>query len=343
MDIVCVTGATGFLGSYVVKELLARGFHVRAAVRDPADRAKARHLLDLDGADSGLTLVPGDLEKQGSFDAGAKGARYVIHTASATVLAAKDPQREIIDVAVMGTKNVLASAVASPSVERVVLTSSVAAVAGDVLDPSHVFDESDWNEGATVKNDPYACSKVQAERAAWAIIRGSRVSMTALLPSLVLGPVLAEQHLRTSPAVLFEVIRGAWPGVPDLHFQVVDVRDVAKAHVEAMLKRDAPERIIVSADAAGLRWMAGEVRCAFPPETYPQAKTPSLAMPDAVMYAVALFEKRLTFGFLRRNLGHAPRFDNRRLLELGVTPRSVRESVLDTARSMIQGGYLRSR
>ncbi len=343
MDIVCVTGATGFLGSYVVKELLARGFAVRAAVRDPSDRTKARHLLELEGAAAGLTLVAGDLEKQGSFDAAVKGARFVIHTASAVVLAAKDPQREIVDVAVMGTKNVLASAIASPSVERVVLTSSVAAVAGDADNGRGSFDESDWNEGATVKNDPYATSKVQAERAAWSIIRGSRVSMTAILPSLVLGPVMAEQHLRTSPAVLFEIMRGAWPGVPDLHFQIVDVRDVATAHVEAMLKREAPERVIASADAAGLRWMAGELRCAFPREAYPQAKIPSFEMPDAVMYGVALFEKRLTFGFLRRNLGRAPRFDNRRLLELGVTPRSVRETVLDTGRSVVQGGYLRSR
>ncbi len=333
--LVCVTGATGYVGSYVVKELLARGYRVRATVRDPSDKKKAAHLLALPGATERLELAAGDLEREGSFDEALKGSSYLIHTASAVTLAAKDPQREIVDVAVNGAKNVVRAAIASGTNRRIVMTSSVAAVAGEDRPTSHTFSEDDWNDTATVQKDAYGTSKVQAERAARELARG-KIELVTTLPSLVLGPVMTEQHLRTSPAVLFELMRGAWPGVPDLHFQTIDVRDLATAHVRAMEIERPAERYLCSSDAAGLRLMAAELRCAFP-----DTKVPSMALPDVLMYATALFDKRLTFGFLKRNLGHAPRFDNRRMrTELGVEPWSVRDSVIDTGESIVMGGYL---
>jgi uncharacterized protein YbjT (DUF2867 family) len=213
--LVCVTGATGYVGAYVVKELLARGYRVRATVRDPSDTKKAAHLTALPRAVEALELSAGDLERQGSFDEALRGCDLVVHTASAVTLAAKDPQREIVDVAVNGAKNVLSAAVRA-KVSRVVLTSSVAAVAGEDRPLCHLFTEADWNETATVKSDAYGLSKVLAERAGREIARDAGLTMVSILPSLVLGPVMTAQHLRTSPAVLFEVMSGKWPGVPDL-------------------------------------------------------------------------------------------------------------------------------
>lgn len=335
-QLVCVTGATGFVGAYVTKELLERGYRVRAAVRDPKDTDRAAHLLALPGAAERLELASGDLGREGSFDDAMRGATFAVHTASAVTLAAKDLQRDIVDVAVDGTRNVLRSAVASRTVERVVLTSSVAAVAAQEGPGKPLYTENDWNESATLRSDAYATAKVQAERAAREIIRGSNVTLVSMLPSLVLGPVMTEQHLRTSPAILFELMRGTWPGVPNLHFSVVDVRDVARAHVNALEVKDPHERYVCASDGAGLRLMTAELKLAFP-----ETKVPSLPLPDALMYLTAIFEPRLTFGFLRRNLGHAPSFSNRRLREhLGVVPRSVKQSVIDTGRSIVEGGYL---
>ncbi|NUP10995.1 MAG: NAD-dependent epimerase/dehydratase family protein [Polyangiaceae bacterium] len=335
----CVTGATGFVGSYVVEQLLERGYRVRATMRDPSDKKKAAHLFALPRANELLELAAGDLEHDGSFDEAFRGASFVVHSASAVALTAKDPQREIVDVAVNGTKNVVRAALASSTVERIVMTSSVAAVAGQNRPVETVFTEEDWNDTANVVSDAYGTSKVEAERAARFLVQDTNVKLVAMLPSLVLGPVMTEQHLRTSPAVLFELMRGTWPGVPDLHFQVVDVRDLARAHVRALEIPNPSTRYICSSDAAGLRLMAAELKLAFP-----DTKVPSVPLPDLLMYATAIFDKRLTFGFLKRNLGHAPRFDNRRIqAELGVVPRSFRQSVIDTGESIVVGGYLREK
>lgn len=342
-SLVCVTGATGYVGSYVVKEALERGFRVRATVRDPKDKKRCAHVLALAesaGVPDALELVRGDLEDPGSFEAALRGCEHVIHTASAVVLTAKDPQREIVDVAVEGAKNVIRAAKASGTVRRVVVTSSVAAVSGDDKPQAYVFRESDWNDTATVKNDAYATSKVQAERAARALAEepgGRKIELIAVLPSLVLGPVLTEQHLRTSPAILFELMRGKWPGVPDLYFQVVDVRDLAKIHVLALDKAKPAPRYIATSSPMALREMAAALR-----EKFPGAKVPKLPLPDFMMYATAIFEPRLTFAFLRRNLGAAPVFDNALAKsDLGLTFRPPVESVLDTGSSIVERGFLK--
>lgn len=335
-SLVCVTGATGFVGAYVVRELLARGYRVRAAVRDPKARNKAAHLLALAGAADRLELVAGDLERAGSFDEAIAGVDAVIHTASAVALAAKDPQREIVDVAVNGTRHVLAAALKQKTVKRVVLTSSIAAVVGDNLPKSYVFAEGDWNDTATTQNDAYAASKVQAEREARRMLADSEIELVAILPGLVLGPLMAEQHLRTSPAVLFEIMKGKWPGVPNLHFQVVDVRDVAKAHLAALELAKPGPRYVCTSGPMGLRQMAEELR-----RVCPKAKIPQLPLPSALMYATALFDPRLTMSFLRRNLGQAPRFDNTRAREdLGIAFTSPRDAVVEAGRSIERLGVL---
>ncbi len=334
---VCVTGAAGYVGAHVVLELLRRGYRVRAAVRDPENGSRNRHLVQgAVGLPGALELVGLDLERAATFAPAFAGCDAVIHTASAVALTAADPEREIVGVAVQGAANALRAATEA-HVPRVVMTSSVAAVVGDRERPGHVFTERDWNDDATTRSDAYATSKVKSEREARRLagLPGAP-TLTCILPSLVLGPVLAEQHLRTSPAVLVELLKGAFPGVPDLHFGVVDVRDVALAHVRAMEVERPSERYVCSAASAALRDMARTLR-----EVAPHAKVPTRALPDVLLYATALFDPRLTFGFLRKNLGRAPRFDNARIRrELGVDFRPVPETVADTARSIVEGGYL---
>ncbi|MBA0672435.1 hypothetical protein Goklo_025146, partial [Gossypium klotzschianum] len=141
---VCVTGASGYIASWLVKQLLLRGYTVKASVRDPNDPRKTRHLLGLEGAEGRLKLFKADLLEQGSFDSVVEGCVGVFHTASPFYHDVLDPQAELLDPAVKGTLNVLSSCAKTPSVKRVVLTSSIAAVAynGKPRTPDVVVDEN---------------------------------------------------------------------------------------------------------------------------------------------------------------------------------------------------------
>ncbi|KAJ1379947.1 hypothetical protein SESBI_46431, partial [Sesbania bispinosa] len=103
--VVCVTGASGYIASWIVKFLLQRGYTVRATVRDPSNPNKVDHLLKLDGAKERLQLFKADLLEEGSFDSAVEGSDAVFHTASPAQFFVKDPQAELIDPAVKGTLN----------------------------------------------------------------------------------------------------------------------------------------------------------------------------------------------------------------------------------------------
>ena len=142
---------------------------MRGTVRDLSDPRRTEHMrkiADDAGAGDRLELFEADLMVPGAFDDVIAGCRFVCHMAASVRLSAKDNQRDIVDPAVDGTKSVLESAAAAGTVTRVVMTSSIAAVADDGKPDDYVFTEDDWNVSADVKRDPYPLAKVLSERAA---------------------------------------------------------------------------------------------------------------------------------------------------------------------------------
>ena len=166
---VMVTGATGYVAGWIVKGLLEAGATVHAPVRNPDSADKIKHLTDTAAQSPGkIRFFKADLLAEGSYAEAMAGCGVVFHTASPFTVDVKDPQKELIDPAVKGTANVLEQANKTPSVERVVLTSSCAAIYGDNTDcaaaPGGRLDESVWNTSSSIDHNAYSYSKTLAER-----------------------------------------------------------------------------------------------------------------------------------------------------------------------------------
>nr|XP_010908348.2 cinnamoyl-CoA reductase 2 isoform X2 [Elaeis guineensis] len=232
--VVCVTGASGYIASWLVKLLLQRGYTVRATVRDLADPKKTEHLHALEGANGRLHLFKANLLEEGSFDSVVEGCEGVFHTASPFYENVIDPQAELIDPAVKGTLNVFSSCIKTPSVKRLVVTSSMAAVIrnGRPLTPDVVVDETWFSNAEYCKQAKwYVLSKTLAEEAAWKFSKDNSIDMVTINPAMVIGPLL-QPTLNTSAAAILNLINGS-STYPNASFVWVNVKDVAIAHILA--------------------------------------------------------------------------------------------------------------
>ena len=340
MQIVCVTGVGGFIASWIVKGLLDRGHRVRGTVRKLSKGAP--HLQSVDGAKDRLELCEGDLLKEGSFDAAATGCGTVIHTASPYVLDVKDPQKDLVDPAVKGTLNVLEACAKSPSVKRVVLTSSIAAIT-DEPENDKVLTDADWNTKSTLARNPYYLSKTLAERAAWDFMatRKPQFDLVAVNPFFVFGPSLTAE-LNTTNQIFADMLNGTFPGILNLSWGMVDVRDVAESHIRAMDVPGAHGRYICANDAVPMRtvveWMI-EFGYA---ESY---KLPTLGMDCAIGdYVVKLGSYMQPKGvgtYLRTHIGKTPLYDTSKIRqELGVVFRPLKDSVRETLADLKKWGHI---
>ncbi|CAN6561772.1 unnamed protein product [Malus baccata var. baccata] len=236
---VCVTGASGYIASWLVKLLLQKGYTVKGTVRDPNDSKKTEHLRSLDGAKERLHLFKADLLEEGSFDAVVDGCQGVFHTASPVLLSVTDPQGELLDPAVKGTLNVLQSCAKFPSIKRVVLTSSIASVmmTGVPLTSDVVLDETWYSDPLFCEKHKqwYFLSKTLAEETAWKFAKGNGIDLVSLNPGHTIGPLL-QPTLNFSIELLQNIMSGTQTPTINPFIVVnsfVDVRDVASAHIQA--------------------------------------------------------------------------------------------------------------
>ncbi|XP_021742549.1 cinnamoyl-CoA reductase 1-like [Chenopodium quinoa] len=235
-QVVCVTGASGFIASWLVKLLLLRRYTVHATVRNPNDQTKVEHLLGLEGAKERLHLFKADLMEEGSFDSAISGCHGVFHTASPVLFTVNDPQADVLDPAIKGTLNVLTSCKKFSTVRRVVLTSSMSAVlfTGKPRAPEVVVDESWFSDTELCKESSmmwYTISKTLAEDTAWKFAKENSIDLISMNPGMVIGPML-QLTLNATVAPILNLINGA-KTFPNAAFGLVHVKDVATAHILA--------------------------------------------------------------------------------------------------------------
>ncbi|MFD9096569.1 NAD-dependent epimerase/dehydratase family protein [Streptomyces collinus] len=333
--VVAVTGGSGFVGAHLVRRLLQREYRVRATVRRLANAAKVRPLWEMQEAFPGrLELFRADLLKEGAFDAAFDGCSTVFHVASPFLMPEQitDGRRDVVEPALLGTRNVLAGIERTPEVRTLVFTSTVGAVFGDYADVRHmdggILSERYFNTTSTLENNPYHYAKTLAEHAAWdAEAAQDRWRMVSVNPGLILGPSLTPASESGSLFLLDELFKGYFCyGAPDFSFTTADVRDVADAHIAAAENPDAHGRYIVAAETmTSFHEMSRIVLARHPHDP----RLPRTALPH---WPVRILGPAfgLTQDYIHKHLGIRFRVDNTRgIRELGLTYRPVEETLLD--------------
>ncbi|KAM0942356.1 putative cinnamoyl-CoA reductase [Dioscorea sansibarensis] len=226
LQTVCVTGAGGFIGSWLVKILLLKGYNVRGTVRNIED-PKNLHLKGLEGVDERLTLYKRDVSDYKSVCSAFDGCDGVFHVASPVT---NDPEK--VSVAVTGTMNAINAAVKA-GVRRFVFTSSIGAVHMNPNRSSDTFlDEKCWSDPEYCKKTDnwYCYGKMMAEIVAMDMSQKKRLDLVVIVPPVTVGPML-QPTLNVSCYGVLTYMRGTKKAYPNAVMGLVDVRDVAQAHM----------------------------------------------------------------------------------------------------------------
>jgi dihydroflavonol-4-reductase len=328
--LVCITGVTGFIAAHTAAQILSRGDRVRGTVRSIAQAQENSRLTGLPGALDRLELIEADLLAEGAFDAAVSGAETVFHMASPYSLEARDAQRDLVDPAVKGTLNVLAACARSGSVRRVVFTSSMAAVTDEP--DGRVLTEADWNTKSSLTRNPYYFAKSEGERAAWAFMEREKPTfdLVVINPFLVIGPSLTPA-LNTSNQIIVEAMTGVFPAIMQLTWGMVDVRDVALAHVLAANTPAASGRYLCAAESVTMRQLVERLK----PLAKPGDKLPTRAIDFWLGSFIGRFfaftQPPGAASYMKTHLGRTPRFDTTKIeTDLGLRYRSIESTIAET-------------
>jgi len=329
---VLVTGANGYIGSFVTKLLLEKGFKVRGSVYSLARKSDYQFLYDLfPQSKSNLELVEADLTSKDAWPSVTKGVDSIFHVASPTPGSAPPEDEYFTKPAVAGVLNVLEAALKN-DVRKVVVTSSVAAVAFRPKDK--VCTEEDWEaeEGLV----PYPKSKVRAEKAAWEFYEKNKgkMELAVVNPSFVFGPVLTSKGNTSS--FVGTVMSGVLPGVFDSMMPIVDVRDVAEVHYRAMFNEKANgKRYLCVAESVPLGDVAHWLNKEFGkkgikvPEGKVSLEEAKRHWNPEVKVFVETFGKRLVY-------------DNQRSVkDLGMEYIPVEKTIIETGNSLLEHGMVK--
>lgn len=342
---ILVTGATGYVAGRLVEKLLSEGHTVNAAVRDPENKEKTKYLDALASKLPGsINYFKADLLHEGSYDEAMKGCQIVFHTASPFTRNVKDAQKDLVDPAKMGTRNVLASANRTDSVERVVVTSSCAAIYGDAKDtlamPNQELTEEHWNTTSSLTHQPYSYSKVEAEKEAWKIAgEQNRWDLVTVNPSFVLGPGINPYGTSESFTIMKQMGKGDLKmGAPNMNMACVDVRDLAIAHYKAGITPSAKGRYIASGENSSIPKLAKIIK-----DKYPQYAISNRVLPKWLIWlmapAIGMSRKEVSL-----NIGYPFKANNSKgINELGLTYRPLSETLTEFFNQLVEAGEIKKR
>ncbi|XP_059660423.1 cinnamoyl-CoA reductase 1-like [Cornus florida] len=317
-EVVCVTGGSGYIGSWLVRLLLERGYTVHATVKDLKDEKETKHLEALEGAQSRLHLFQIDLLHYDSIVAAVAGANGVFHLASPNIIdQVHDPEKELLDPAIKGTNNVLTAA-KELGVRRVVVTSSTSAITPSWYWPADVVkDENCWTDIDYCKTKGlwYSLSKTLAEKAAWEFAKEKGLDVVVVNPGAVMGPILPPV-LNASMLLILRLLQGCTEIYQDIIMGFVHVKDVALAHILVYENTSATGRHLCVEAISHYGDFAAKVA-----ELCPEYKVPRLP-------------KDTQPGLLRTKDG------SKKLMDLGLQFIPMEQIIKDSVESLKSKGYI---
>ncbi len=331
---VLVTGGSGFIAGHCILQLLEQGHLVRATVRSLHREAAVRSVLAEAGMVNGdaLSFVAADLTDDAGWAEAVAEVDRVLHVASPVQPGHVENADELIVPAREGTLRVLRAA-RDGGVTRVVLTSAFHAVGWGHPHDDHVFTEADWTVVDGPGVDAYGTSKTLAEQAAWEFVQAEgSLELVTILPVAVMGPVMGH-NVSGANHIVARMLHGDLPGFPDIHLPIVDVRDVAAAHILAMTTPGAAgQRFLTSnGPAIPLRDIGALIRAHLGAAA---ANVPTRNIPDLVVRAGARLSTQMRQ--IAPDLGYARKTSNAKARdELGWRPRSPEQAIIAAAESLV--------
>jgi dihydroflavonol-4-reductase len=330
-----VTGGSGYIAGYCIAQLLNEGWRVRTTVRNLGRAEEVRASIGKIAANAGaIEFAAADLNSDAGWANAVARADFVLHVASPVPAVDPKTDDELVRPARDGTLRVL-KASRDAGVRRVVMTSSMAAIAYGRGERAEPFTEADWTD-ETNRNDTsaYERSKTIAERAAWAWQKaeGGTLELVTVNPALVLGPVLGSDFSASLDAIK-KLLDGSVPALPRFGFSLVDVRDIAQLHLLAMTSA-AGQRFLGSADFYWMKDMAKILKQGLGEKA---RKVPSIAIPEFLVRLFAVFDpvvRTQLFNLGKRRLVSSDKARR----ELGWTTRPVPETIVDNRQEPSSAG-----
>lgn len=336
-ELVLVTGGSGFIALHIIIKLLKQGYSVRTTLRTMSRQDEVKSMLTQGGVSEfgNLEFIHADLTKDTNWMEAANGATYVIHVASPTPATRPDDGDEMVKMAVDGTLRVMKAAKAA-GVKRMVLTSASGAILSGHKSHPALFTEKDWTNLSS-NIDAYQRSKTMAERAAWKFAKKENMELATVNPVAVMGPVLGKDFSHSNQ-IIYAMLKGKMSYLLKIGFDYIDVRDVADLHLLAMTSQEAAGQRFLATTGENLTYK--NVAKILQKSLGNVAKQVSTReVPNFLVKFLAIFNKslRMPATFLGQNTACS---NLKAKNMLGWKPRSAKEAIITTAKSMIDLGLI---
>ncbi len=322
MKKVLVTGAAGHLGFELASQLHEKGYKVTASVRKTTSRTKQLE-------DKGIKVITLDLANKAEAVAAMREVDVLFQVAAVFNITARDPQKEVVAPNLEITRNALEAA-AEAGIQQVIYTSSVAAI-GTTTGKQSALTEQDWNLNA---KEPYALSKAKSEQLAWQLAEQLGLKMKTVLPGAVFGP--GAERPTSTMELLINIVKGEIPMALNASLSIVDIRDVALAHILVYESQTASGRYIATHETRSISQVITEML-----RQDPDLKTSARIMPDwlaRMLPGLDWVKSKLTGAprtmksdTLKEYLNTTMLFETPRLkTELNWSPRPIQDTIKDS-------------